>query len=244
MAGLFHDLRYALRMLSKTPGFTAVAVITLALSIGANTAMFSMVDGVLMRPLPFKDPQQLYTLWERNSKMGYEQSPPAAGNFRDWRDHNTVFEQIAAFDASKTFNMAGAGTPGRVDGAAVSPSLFELLGVKPELGRTFSSEEDQPGQGRVVILGYGLWRRRFNADPSIVGKTVSIDGKDCTVIGVMPAGFQFPGNTGTILNIFPAPAAQLWMPLALTEHLWSERSSYVPARHAVKVDPNVALRYD
>jgi putative ABC transport system permease protein len=226
MAGLFHDLRYSLRMLSKTPGFTSVAIITLALGIGANTAMFSMVDGVLMRPLPFKDPQQLYTLWERNLKMGYEQNPPAAGNFRDWRNHSTVFEQLAAFDASRTFNFAGTGTPERVDGATVSSSLFELLGVKPGLGRTFSPEEDQPGRDRVVILGYGLWRRRFNADPSIVGKTVSIDGKDCTVIGVMPAGFQFPGNTGTILDIFTAPAAQLWMPLALTDQQWSERSSH------------------
>jgi putative ABC transport system permease protein len=240
MAGLFHDLRYALRMLSKTPGFTAVATITLALGIGANTAMFSMVDGVLMRPLPFKNPQQLYTLWERNSKMGYEQSPPAAANFRDWRDHNTVFEQIAAFDASRTFNLAGAGTPERVDGATVSSSLFELLGVKPELGRTFSSEEDKPGRDRVVMLGDGLWRRRFNADPSIVGKTVSIDGKDCTVVGVMPGGFQFPGNTGTILNIFTAPAAQLWMPLALTDRQWSERSSHY-LQVIARLKPAVAL---
>jgi len=123
MNGFAQDFRYALRQLRKSPGFTAVAVVTLALGIGANTAMFSMVYGVLLRPLRLKDPDRLYTLWERNLKMGYEQNPPAAGNFRDWRDRNGVFEQMAAFDGSRTFNLAGNNNPERVDGAAVSPSL-------------------------------------------------------------------------------------------------------------------------
>src|SRR6266700_1139557 len=213
-------------MLSKNRGFAAVAVITLALGIGANTAMFSMVHGVLMRPLPFKDPGRLYTLWERNLKMGYEQNAPATANFPDWRDRNKVFERMAAFDASRTFNLAGSGNPERVDGAAVSPSLFELLGVEPVLGRTFSSGEDQLGQDRVVLLSYGLWQRRFNADRSIVGKSITIDGRSCTVIGVMPPGFQFPGDTGTILNIYTAPPAQLWVPLALPPGAWRQRSAH------------------
>jgi len=127
MNTLIQDLRYALRQLRKSPGFTATAIIVLALGIGANTAMFSMVYGVMLRSLPFNEPGQLFTLWERNLKMGYEQNPPAAGNFRDWRDRNRVFEQVAAFDASRTFNLAGSNNPQRVDGAAVSPSLFELL---------------------------------------------------------------------------------------------------------------------
>ncbi|PYV23021.1 MAG: ABC transporter permease, partial [Acidobacteria bacterium] len=226
MAVLWQDLRYGLRMLAQSPGFTAVAVVTLALGIGANTAMFSMVHAVLMRPLPFKDPGRLYTLWERNLKMGYEQNSPAAANFADWRDRNKVFERMAAFDASRTFNLAGSGNPERVDGAAVSPGLFDLLSVEPVLGRTFSAGEDQLGQDRVVLLSYGLWQRRFNADRSIAGKSITIDGRGCTVIGVMPPGFRFPGDTGTILNIFTAPPAQLWVPLALTPGAWRQRSAH------------------
>jgi predicted permease len=226
MTGLLQDIRYALRQLRKNPGFTAVAVITLALGIGANTAMFSMVYGVLLRPLPFKAPADLYTLWERNLKMGYEQNPPAAANFRDWRDRNRVFEQVAAFDASRTFDLAGSNEPERVEGAAVSPGLFELLGVTPVIGRTFSSHEDQLGRDGVVLLSYRLWQRRFNSDDSVVGKPFTLDGKSFTVIGVMPPGFQFPGDTGTVLNIFTAPAAQLWVPLALTPQAWSARSAH------------------
>ena len=226
MRTLIQDLRYGIRMLARNRGFTTVAAFTLALGIGANTAMFSMVYGVLMRPLPFKDPGQLYTLWERNLKMGYEQNAPAAANFADWRDRSKVFEQMAAFDASRTFNLAGSGNPERVDGAAVSPSLFELLGVEPVWGRTFSPGEDQLGRDRVVLLSYGLWQRRFNADRSIVHKSIMIDGRSCTVIGVMPPSFQFPGDTGTILNIYTAPPAQLWVPLALPPGAWRARSAH------------------
>jgi putative ABC transport system permease protein len=226
MTTVLQDFRYGFRMLAKSPGFTLVVVITLALGIGANTAIFSMVHSVLLQRLPFKDPGQLYTLWERNLKMGYEQNPPAAANFRDWRERNGVFEQMAAFDSSRTFNLAGGGNPERVDGAAVSPVLFELLGVKPLWGRTFAGGEDQPGRDEVVLLSYALWQRRFGADRAAVGKTISIDGRSCTVVGVMPPGFQFPGNTGTILNVFTSPPAQLWVPLALTPQAWSQRSSH------------------
>jgi putative ABC transport system permease protein len=243
MTGIIQYVRYALRQLRKNPGFTTVVVITLALGIGANTAMFSVIDGVLLRPLPFKSPGRLYTLWERNVKMGYEQNPPAAANFRDWRERNRVFEQLAAFDSSRKINLAGSGNPERVDAAAVTPGLFELLGIAPILGRTFSSDEDQPGQEQVILLGYGLWQRRFNADRSVVGKQVTVDGRNFTVVGVMPPGFQFPGDTGTVLNIFTAPAAQAWMPLALTTRQWSERSSHylqVIGRLRTGVRPDVA----
>ena len=240
MNALIQDVRYGIRMLAKSPGFTAVVVITLALGIGANTAIFSMVHGVLIQRLPFKDPGRLYTLWERNLKMGYEQNPPAAANFRDWRDRNGVFEQMAAFDSSRTFNIAGAGNPERVDGAAVSPGLFELLGVKPVWGRTISTGEDQPGRDGVVMLSYGLWQRRFNADRAVVGKPITIDGRSCAVIGVMPAGFQFPGNTGTVLNVYTAPPAQLWVPLALTPVAWSQRSSHF-LQVIARLKPGVTL---
>ena len=226
MNGLAQDIRYTLRQLRKNPGFTAVAVLTLTLGIGANAAMFSVIDAVLLRSLPFKAPAGLYTLWERNQKMGYEQNPPAAANFRDWRDRNRVFEQLAAFDASASFDLSGGNKPERVDGAAVSPGLFELLGVEPLLGRTFSAGEDQLGQERVILLSYGLWQRRFNADASIVGKAIDVNGRNFTVVGVMPSHFQFPGDTGTVLNIFTAPAAQVWVPLALTPQQWNERSAH------------------
>jgi putative ABC transport system permease protein len=243
VSGLAQDLRYALRQLRKSPGFTTVAVLTLALGIGTNTAMFSVIDGVLLRPLPFKSPGGLYTLWERNMKMGYEQNPPAAANFRDWRDRNRVFEQLAAFDSAIKINLAGGGNPERVDGAAVSPGLFELLGITPILGRTFSSNEDQLGHERVILLGYGLWQRRFNADRSVVGEQVTVDDKNFTVVGVMPPGFQFPGDTGTVLNIYTAPAAQVWIPLALTAQQWNQRSSHylqVIGRLKTGIRPDVA----
>jgi putative ABC transport system permease protein len=226
MTSLMKDLGYALRQLRRSPGFTFVAVATLALGIGATTSIFSIIDGVLLRPLPFKSPGGLYMLWERNVKMGYEQSPPAAANFRDWRERNQVFEQLAAFDAVRKFDLAGNGNPERVDGAAVSPGLFEVLGVSPLLGRTFTADEDQSGRERVILLSYGLWQRRFNRDPSVVGKQITIDGRDFTVVGVMPPSFEFPGDTGTVLNIFTAPAAQVWVPLALTPRQWNERSSH------------------
>jgi predicted permease len=226
MSILLQDVRYGLRQMRKSPVFTIVVAATLALAIGANTAMFSVVHGVLLRPLPFAEPGRLYTLWERNLKMGYEQNPPAAANFRDWRDRNRVFAQLAAFDASQTFDLSGNDMPERVDGAAVSPGLFELLGVAPLTGRTFSSLEGQLGQERVALLSYGLWQHRFKADPSIVGKPITVDGRSFTVIGVMPNHFQFPGDTGTVLNIFTAPAAQLWVPLALGPQAWNTRSSH------------------
>jgi putative ABC transport system permease protein len=226
LRSVISDCRCGVRQLQKNPGFTTVTVLTLALGVGANTAMFSMVYGVVLRPLPFKDAGHLYTLWERNTKMGYEQNPPAAGNFRDWRDRNRVFEGMAAFDASRTFNLAGNSSPERVDGAAISPELFELLGVSPVIGRGFSPQDDQLGQNRVVVLSYRLWQRRFNSNPSIVGTSITLDGSNSTVIGVMPPGFHFPGDTGTVLNIFTAPPAQLWVPLALTPKAWSARSSH------------------
>src|SRR6266540_7274528 len=135
METFFKDIRYGIRGLLKRPGFTAIAVITLALGIGANTAIFSVVNAVLLRPIPFHDPVELVTLWERNPKQGYEQNPPAAGNFVDWRDQNRVFTQMAIYAPSKKFNLALGDQPERITGAAVSPSLFELLGARPVQGR-------------------------------------------------------------------------------------------------------------
>jgi hypothetical protein len=192
-ADLLQDLRYAARILWKNPGFTAVAVIALALGIGANTAIFSVVNTVLLRPLPYNTPEQLVMVWEDSSRHGYPQDTPAAANFVDWRDQNSVFSGMAAIEDS-TFNLTGVGEPERLKGREVSTNLFPLLGVDPQIGRVFAASEDQPGAHRVVLLSHRLWQRRFGGDPSIVGKVLTLNDEGYTVVGVMPARFQFPAN--------------------------------------------------
>jgi hypothetical protein len=189
----FQDLRYAGRMQLKNPAFTIVAIIALALGIGANTAIFSVVNSVLLRPLPYKDPERLVMVWEDGTKHGFPQETPAAGNFIDWRDQNTVFEGMAAI-VDVSFNLTGIGDPERLDGRAVSANLFPMLGVDPQIGRTFTNEEDQPGNDRVAVLSYALWQRRFGGDNGIVGKPLTLDGETYIVVGVMPARFQFPSS--------------------------------------------------
>jgi len=226
MESLLKDIRYGIRGLLKRPGFTAIAVITLALGIGANTAIFSVVNAVLLRPLQFHDPGELVTLWERNPKQGYEQNPPAAGNFVDWRDQNRVFTQMAIYAPSRRFNLALGDQPERISGAAVSASLFELLGVRPVQGRTFSSEEEQPGNDQVALISHNLWQRHFATDRNPVGQTITLDSKTYTIVGVMPEDFQFPGGSGTVLRIFTPDAAELWVPLALDADTLRQRSSH------------------
>jgi len=226
MNTLLQDLRYGARMLMKKPGFTLIALITLSLGIGANTAIFSVVNAVLLRPLPFQNPEQLFTLWERNPKQGYEQNPPAAGNYMDWQAQNQVFAQMAIYDPFRKFNLTHEDRPERIAGAAVSASLFAVLGVGPAQGRVFHTEEEQPGNDQSVIVSHDLWRRRFASDPNMVGKTITLDGRNRTVIGVMPEGFQFPGGTGTVLRIYTPPPAELWIPLALEPSAWRARSSH------------------
>jgi putative ABC transport system permease protein len=211
---LFQDLRYAGRMQLKNPGFTIVAVIALALGIGANTAIFSVVNSVLLRPLPYKDPERLVMVWEDASKHGYPRDTPASANYVDWRDQNTVFEGMAAI-ADESFNLTGAGEPERLEGRLVSANLFPLLGVDPHIGRTFTSAEDQPGSNRVVVLSYPLWQRRFGGDKSIVGRPLSLNGETYTVVGVMPARFQFPTSDD-----------QVWAPIAFTNEDATNRNRH------------------
>jgi putative ABC transport system permease protein len=225
MESLIRDLRYALRSLLRRPSFTAIAVITLALGIGANTAIFSVVNAVLLRPLPFRHPEQLVTLWERNPKQGYEQNAPAAGNFVDWRDQNQVFAQMAIY-APKRFNLAFGDSPERMAGAAVSTSLFDLLGVSSAEGRIFSSEEEQPGRDQVVIISHRFRQNHFAANQNPVGETITLDGRNYAIVGVMPEGFQFPGGTGTVLRTFTAAPADLWVPLVLDAETLRQRSSH------------------
>jgi predicted permease len=199
---LWQDLRFGLRMLAKSRGFTIVAVIALALGIGANSAIFSVVNAVLLRPLPYKDPDRLVMVWEDATHQGFPRNTPAVANYIDWREQNHVFEDMAAM-AAQSFNLTGVGEPERIDGRRVSASLFHLLGVEPQLGRAFLPEEDKAGGNRVVIISHGLWQRRFGADPSIIGRPVTLNGESYTVVGVMPPTFQFPSRED-----------QLWVPIA------------------------------
>ncbi len=195
MGTLWQDLRYGIRTLLRRPGFTLIAVLALMLGIGANSAIFSVVNGVLLRPLPYADPERLVQVWEYRPRQGMNQIEVSSAEFAAWRDQNRVFEQIAAIDHAD-YNLTGNDEPQRISGARVSASYFPLLGVKPALGRTFLPEEDQPDHNSVVVLSYGIWQGRFGSDPNILGKSVTLNGTACTVIGIMPRGFQLPHDAG------------------------------------------------
>jgi len=194
METLWQDIKYGLRMLGKSPGFAGVAVLTVALGIGANTAIFSVINAVLLKPLPYPNPDGLVKVWTHFTGIGLPNdqnwfSPP---EFRELREQNRSFSDVAVLGGNGRYSLGVSGNPQSVNGATVSPSLVTSLGVSPQLGRTFTAEEAEQGHDRVVILGHGLWQRAFGADPQIVGKDLAIDGRSCTVIGVMPQGFDYP----------------------------------------------------
>jgi putative ABC transport system permease protein len=202
-----NDLKFAFRQLLKNPGFTAVAMLTLALGIGANTAMFSVVNAVLLRPLPFPEAGRLM-LVEGNAINNF-----AAPDFRDLAEQNRSFEQLGAY-APATFNLSGGGEPERVEGARVSASWLPTLGVQPLYGRNLTTEEDREGGEKVVLLGYGLWQRQFGADRGVVGRTIKLDEQTHTVIGVLPPGLQFPFDK------------ELFVPLALDARVLENYEGY------------------
>lgn len=188
MDTLLKDIRYGIRSLLKRPGFTLVAVVTLALGIGANTAIFSVVNTVLLRPLPYEKPDQLVIPLETSSGQPIGTSYP---NFVDWRNQNTVFENVAALRPRESFNLTGVGESERLQGRLVSANFLTTLGVKPIRGRDFLADDDGPGATPVVILSHGLWLRRFGADETIIGKQLTLNGQTFTVVGITPANFQF-----------------------------------------------------
>ncbi|MGH9903447.1 MAG: ABC transporter permease, partial [Pyrinomonadaceae bacterium] len=207
MSTLLQDLRYGVRMLAKSPGFTAVAVIALALGVGANTAIFSVVNAVLLRPLPFADAEHLVIFrqgGERTERLMTSMSYP---DFEDYGRLAQSLEHVAAYSQSSA-KLTGAGSgdePESLEGAIVSASMFPLLGVEPAIGRAFGAEEDKQGASPVIVLGHALWRNRFNSDPRVVGTEIMIADRPTTVVGVMPAGFKFP---------LEADRIDYWMPLA------------------------------
>ena len=202
---VLQDIRYAVRQLRKSPAFSLTALLTLALGIGINTAVFSIVYAVLLRPLPFKNPDQLTMIWEQRPHRGWYHNIVSAANFNDWRKENHVFSDMALIDPFFTFNLTGSGEPLEIQAARVTPNFFGLLGVQPLLGRTFLPEEGRPGSARVVVLGHALWRSRYAGDRSIVGKQISLNSESYTVIGVMPSNFN--GIHSPALDA----AAQLWV---------------------------------
>lgn len=207
MSALIQDLKFGLHMLAKNPGFTAVAVLTLALGIGANTAVFSVVDAILLRPMPYRSPEQLAVVSETVPLMGYHSEVGmAAGEYLDYRDRNRSFALTAAYEAGG-FNLSGAGDPVRVNAAAVSASLFPLLGVSPHLGRTFSADEERLGTTPAAVLSYSFWQHRFGADARVLGKILKLDEKPYVVVGVMPPSFQFPFDGAPL-----SERADLWVP--------------------------------
>lgn len=197
---LWADIRYSARMLRKNPSFAAVTILTLALGIGANTAIFSVVNAVLLRPLAYKDPHQLVVVLQN------EHNPVAPANFLDWRAQNHVFQRMGAAEAWSP-DLTGLGTPEHLEALHLSSDVLPLLGVQPELGRTFSADEEHGGRARVAVLSANLWKNRFGGDKNIVGQSIALDGESYTIIGVMPAGFKFAP--------FWATKAELWAPLVL-----------------------------
>ncbi len=202
---LVQDTRYGLRTLRKSPGFTTVAVLTLALGIGANTAIFSVVNAVLLRPLPYSDADKLVLVWSAMAEQGVPISGSAAPDFREWRTQNHVFTDLAAYTYGSFDLSSGGAEPVRIIGVSTTAPLFPVLGVQPALGRTFSFEEEQYGNHHEVVLSYGLWDSRFGRNPRVLGRTVRLNGENYTVIGVMPRRMPFMGNTTPV---------DLWVPLA------------------------------
>jgi putative ABC transport system permease protein len=191
LGDFWQDIRFGARMLRKQPGFTLVAVLTLALGIGANTAIFSIVNAVLLRPLPYQAPDRLTQVWEHNRSKNKPHSSVAPANFLDWKGQTQLFEGMAAYDIFPGFNLTGAGEPERVQAARVSVGLFPLLGVSAVTGRVFTIEEEQRGHHQVALVSYGLWQRRFGADPGLVGQTLSLNDQSFTVVGILPPDFHF-----------------------------------------------------
>jgi putative ABC transport system permease protein len=188
---LWQDVRCGLRMLRKNAGFAVVAIVTLALGIGANTAIFSVIHGVLLSPLPYSDPDRIVLVLESNPSRGFPQFSVSPPNYIDWKKESTSFEQIASI-ARGDFNYTGGAEPERLSGARVGSSFFAVMGAAPAMGRTFFPEDDVLGKAGVVVLSYGLWTRRFGSDPQVVGKSLTLDGQTYRVVGVMQNGFQFP----------------------------------------------------
>ena len=221
---MLSEIKVALRGLAKTPGFTIIAIVTIALGIGANTAVLSLVNALLIRPLPYKNPQQLVLIWEQFAQQGLERIPVSAPEFLDYEKQLQSYDRIAAFDYAD-FNLTGGDMPERVQGSVVSPSLFPLLGVEPVKGRTFAPNEIEPGRDDVVVISARLWQRRFNSDPNILNSKLALNGRSYTVVGIMPTSFEFPLPLFNVQGNTFAERADIWKPISFTEDELKSRGS-------------------
>ena len=224
---LLHDLRYSVRTLLKRPGFVITITLILALGIGANSTIFSVVNTVLIRPLPYEAPDRIVMIWETNQSKAVQRSIVSPANFLDWRERNNVFDHLAAF-RFWYYTVTGAGDPERYQGARVSASFLPLLGVQPALGRNFRPDEEQVGHDHVVILSHALWQSRFGGDPNIIGKLLTIEGEPFTIIGILPANFRFT----RVLNA----ELELWMPIAFTPQQLSREDRSIIVYGRLKKD--------
>jgi putative ABC transport system permease protein len=217
LAEIGNDARYALRMMRRDWTFSAVAIVTLALGIGANTAIFSIVNGVLLKPLPYPNADRLVLAWERNLAIGKERDPVAPLNYQDWRSQNTVFDELGAY-RFRSFALDDVGDPEQLGALSVSSSVFRVLGVSATAGRVFTEEEERR-EDRVVVLGHALWQRRFGGSPSAIGRSLSLNGAAFTIVGVMPATFAFPDGN----------AVDLYSPLVFAADELNDRRSHALA---------------
>jgi putative ABC transport system permease protein len=225
---IFQDLRFGVRMLFSKPGFTITVVLALAIGIGANTAIFSVVNAILLRPLPYKHFDRITMIWMDNPKLGVREDWHSYPNYVDYKEQNQVFEDMAAFN-NRSFNLTGAGDPLRVVGVWSTASLFSVLGVDAAVGRTFTEEEEEPGKDLVVVLSHGLWQSRFGGDPSVIGRSISLNGVNRTVLGVMPASFAFPQKN-----------TEFWVPLAVTPERRRARF-FISLKAVGRLKPGVTL---
>ena len=215
METVWQDFRFGFRMLLKSPGFTIMAVLIIALCIGANTAIFSVVNAILLRPLPFANPDRLVKVWSTNISRGLDEYGTAPPDFREWSENTQALDQMAAYYSGE-FNLLNREEPEQIRGVFISPNLFRMLGVDPAMGRNFTSEEEQFGRHRVVLLSDGLWHRRFNADPNLLGQAITLDAQRYVVVGIMSPDFRF----------FNFPGIELWTPMAFeADSPWNTRGN-------------------
>ncbi|MCA1607049.1 MAG: ABC transporter permease, partial [Acidobacteria bacterium] len=227
MDSLLRDLKFSARSLLKRPAITIIAIVTLAIGIGANTAFFSVVNSLLITPLPFPELERVVAVWENQLSQGVVRNEVSMANFLDWRAQNNTFEQLGCYRGWSA-NLTGLETPERLQGSLVTANFLDVLAVKPAIGRGFAAGEDQPGNDAVTILTHGLWQRRFGGNPAIVNQTITLNGVARTVIGVMPEEFNYP------------PGAEILAPLAITPELAGNRllHTYLVVG---RLKPNVSL---
>src|SRR5690349_184908 len=239
------DIRFAVRLLLKHPAYTAIIIITLALGIGANTAIFSAFNAIMLRPLPYNDPERIVTVWDSFPKLGVKKIGVTYANFTDVKERSKSFEPLALYAAGSTtaFNLTGLGGPERVQAASASADFFRALGVNPLHGRTFTDDDAQPGRNRLVVLGYNLWQRDFGGNANIINQNIKLNDVDFTVVGVMPPGFSFPSGAEMPAGQQFASATEIWTPLVIPNTPAARNDRQVRGYRAVaRLKPGVTIK--